>query len=269
MRVLVAGCGYVGTELARRLVADGHEVWGLRRSPGVLPAGVRGLAADVTDPATLAVLPRDVEAVVYAVAPGSRDEAAYRAAYVDGLANVLTAVGDVGRLVFVSSTAVYGQTDGSEVDEDSPTAPDRPTGRILLEAEGVARSAGGTVLRLGGIYGPGRTRLVDEVRAGVATFPPEPVHTNRIHRDDAAGAIAHLLQLDAPAPVYLGVDDDPATRREVLTWLAERLGAPPPREAPDQRTRGGNKRCRNTRLRASGYELIYPSFRDGYGAMLP
>jgi nucleoside-diphosphate-sugar epimerase len=268
VRVLVAGYGYVGTELARRLVAAGDDVWGLRRSPGELPPDVRPVVADVTAPATLASLPRHLDALVYAVSPAARDDGAYRSAHVDGLRNVVAATGGGSRLLFVSSTAVYGQTDGSEVDEDSPTEPDRSTAGILLEAETVARDAGGTVLRLSGIYGPGRTRLIDEVRAGTATYPPEATYTNRIHRDDAAAALAHLLHLDTPAPVYVGVDDDPAPRREVLRWLADRLGAPPPREARDRRTRGGNKRCRNARLRATGWAPTYPSFRDGYGAML-
>lgn len=268
VRVLVAGCGYVGSELARRLVGAGHDVWGLRRTPRELPDGVRPLAGDVTDPSTLA-LPDGVEALVYAVSPGQRDEAAYRAVYVDGLDHVLAAVGaPVRRLLFVSSTAVYGQIDGSIVDEDSPTEPASFSGHVLLQGEARAHAADGTVLRLAGIYGPGRTRLIDEVRAGTATYPPGDVHTNRIHRDDCAGALAHLLTLDRPAPVYIGVDDDPAPRREVLTWLAERLGAPAPREAPDRRTRGGDKRCSNARLRASGYDLVHPSYRDGYAAML-
>lgn len=268
MRILIAGCGYVGSELARHLARDGHQVWGLRRSPGELPAGVVPLAGDVTDPTTLD-LPDDVEALVYAVSPGRRDEAAYRAAYATGLRNVLAALGaPPDRLVFVSSTAVYGQTDGSVVDEDSPTEPSSFSGRILLEAEAVARDADGTVLRPAGIYGPGRTRLVDQVRAGEATYPPDDIHTNRIHRDDCAGAIAHLLTLDDPAPVYLGVDDEPALRREVLAWLAERLGAPAPREAPGRPTRGGDKRCSNARLRASGYRFAFPTYRDGYDAML-
>lgn len=268
MRVLIAGCGYVGSELAVRLAGDGHDVWGLRRAAGELPSGVQPLAGDVTDPSTLD-LPGGLDAVVYAVSPGQRDEAAYRAVYVDGLDHVLAAVGaPVPRLLFVSSTAVYGQTDGSVVDEDSPTEPTSFSGRVLLEGEARAHAAGGTVLRLAGIYGPGRTRLIDEVRAGEATYPPDDVHTNRIHRDDCAGALAHLLRLDAPAPVYIGVDDEPALRRAVLTWLAERLDAPPPREAPDRRIRGGDKRCSNARLRGSGYDLEYPTYRDGYGAML-
>jgi nucleoside-diphosphate-sugar epimerase len=139
----------------------------------------------------------------------------------------------------------------------------------VLEGEGIVRGAAvphRVVLRLGGIYGPGRTRLVDRVRRGEATCPPEPTWTNRIHRDDAAGAIRHLLALDDPEEVYLGVDTDPAERCEVLTWLAERLGAPAPRPGPASRR--GNKRVSSARLQASGYRFRYPTFREGYGAML-
>jgi nucleoside-diphosphate-sugar epimerase len=268
VRVLIAGCGYVGSALAAELVARGDEVQGLKRTPEGLPDGVVPVVADVTDRSTLARVPADLDAVVYAVSADRRDEAAYRAAYVDGLANVLGATGPVARVIHVSSTAVYGQTDGSWVDEDSPTEPSGFSGRTLLEGEGLARRAGGTVLRLAGIYGPTRTRLVDQVRSGQATCPPQVRYTNRIHRDDCAGALAHLLRLGAPDAVYNAADDDPAERCEVLTWLADQLGAPTPRLAAEPSARGGNKRISNRRLTASGYDLHYPSFRDGYAAML-
>jgi nucleoside-diphosphate-sugar epimerase len=126
------------------------------------------------------------------------------------------------------------------------------------------------VVRFGGIYGPGRTRLIDSVRSGQARCEPG-LYTNRIHRDDCAGVLEHLLALAAPAPLYIGVDDEPALQCEVLRWLAQQLGVPPPvpSGAPDDsRRRGGNKRCCNARLRASGYRLLYPSYCEGYTALL-
>lgn len=268
MRLLIAGCGYVGSALATAVAADGHPVWGLKRTPEGLPEGVTPVAADLTDPSSLRAVPTDVDAVVYAVSADARDPAAYRAAYVLGLERLLDRVGEVDRLLYVSSTAVYGQTDGSWADEDSPTTPTAFTGEILLEGEGTARAAGGTVLRLAGIYGPGRTRLVDQVRAGQAPCPPAATYTNRIHRDDAAGALGHLLVLPAPVDTYVGVDDDPAERCTVLRWLAGRLDAPEPVVTDEPARRGGNKRLSNARLKASGYRFRYPSFRDGYAAML-
>ena len=136
MRVLIAGCGYVGSALAARLVVAGHEVHGLRRNVDALPTGVRGVAADLTDRSTLTQLPT-VDALVYCAAANGRSEASYEAAYVRGVENVLDALGDapLARAVFTSSTAVYAQDDGSDVDEGSPTEPSGFSGRILLRAE--------------------------------------------------------------------------------------------------------------------------------------
>lgn len=272
MRVLIAGCGYVGTQLGLGLAADGHTVFGLRRDPSRLPAALRGVAADLRDRAALArALPRDLDAVAITVSPDARDPASYRRAYVDGPTTLLDVVDltPVQRILFTSSTAVYGVTDGSWVDEDTPTDPNSDTGEILLEAEeAVLRHAASVVVRFAGIYGPGRMRLASQVRAGEATCPPRPAYTNRIHRDDCAGALAHLLVLSDPAPRYVAADSDPADRCTVLRWLANRLGAPPPAVGDAMGRRGAGKRCRNDRLLASGYRLEYPSFRDGYAAML-
>lgn len=277
MRVLIAGCGYVGSALAERLVRQGHETFGLSRRPAGLPAGVTPLAADLCDRGQLgSALPAGLDAVVYAAAADGREEAAYRRAYVEGLANLLDALRGTARaprVLFTSSTSVHGQADGEWVDEASPTMPARATARILLEGEALLAGAPGSasILRLGGIYGPGRTRLLERVRAGEARVPAgPPIFTNRIHRDDAAGALDHLLKLPSVDPVYLGVDDDPAEFGDVLRWIAERLGVPAPREAdpaPGQ-DRRASKRCRNRRLRKTGFAPRYPSFRDGYGALL-
>lgn len=286
-RILVAGCGYVGSELARRLADDGHVVFGLRRRPGVLPPGVQPIAADLVDRAALrealaTVEHGGIDAVAYTAAADGSDDEAYRRAYVDGLRHVLAWADAQGmrppRVLFASSTTVYAQQDGEWVDEDSPTEPTHFSGRRMREAEGLLAGAGGIALRLGGIYGPGRTRLIDLVRAGQAVIRPGPPrYVNRIHRDDAAGALRHLIERclagAALAPVYVGVDDDPADETEVLRWLAQRLGAPAPAvaagaEAPGGRVRSGNKRCRNARLRATGYALAWPSFREGYGALI-
>lgn len=278
MRVLIAGCGYVGSALAASLVAEGHEVWGMRRSVARLPPGVRPFPADLRDPATLANLPPALDAVAYtATADASTDEA-YRAAYVDGPRNLLSALSLQAqrprRVLFTSSTSVYGQREGEWVDEDSRTEPAGFSGARMLEGERVFLDGPvpATVLRLGGIYGPGRTSLVEKVRAGDAECTPEPSWTNRIHRDDAAGALRHLVMLDAPAALYLGVDREPAALCDVYRWIAARLDLPVPpvrAGAADGRRRGpANKRCRSDRLAGSGYAFRYPTFREGFGALL-
>jgi nucleoside-diphosphate-sugar epimerase len=278
-RVLIAGCGDVGTALGLLLAADGHEVFGLRRDPGRLPAAIRPLAGDLTGVASLTAIPDGVDLVAYTAAADRFDDDAYRRAYVDGLANLLGALHARGtrprRLLFTSSTAVYAQTDGGWVDESSPAQPVGFSGRRVLEGERLVLASGipAIVLRLAGIYGPGRTRLVDRVRSGVATCPDGPPRwTNRIHRDDCAGAARHLLTLEASDPVWIGVDHEPAEECAVLGWLAVRLGVPPPRRVPREPGTAGrpetSKRCSNRKLLASGYAFRYPSYRDGYAALV-
>jgi nucleoside-diphosphate-sugar epimerase len=277
--ILIAGCGYVGTHLAGLLVEAGHRVWGLSRRPAALPPGVTPLAADLTRPSTLGALPPGLDAVVYAAAAGGYDDALYRAAYVDGPGNLLAALASQGqqprRVVFTSSTGVYAQDDGAWVDEDSPAEPDGFSGRRVLEGERVLREGPfpSTVIRLGGIYGPGRAGLVEQVRAGLPVLPRGgPRYSNRIHRDDAARAVAHVLALDHPESLYLGVDDEPADLAEIVVWLAQALGVPvPPAASPTPAgplSGRGNKRCRNQRLRSAGFTPAYPTYREGFAAML-
>jgi nucleoside-diphosphate-sugar epimerase len=273
--ILVAGCGYVGRALAARLVGEGDRVFGLSRSPRELPEGVESIAADLGDPECARMLPEPLDRVFYTAAADDGSEVAYRRAYVDGLGNLLAALEGrrrpPRRVLFTSSTSVFHQGDGSWVDEASPTEPAHHRGRVMLEAETrlIQSPLAGVALRLGGIYGPGRTRLLESVRAGRAAYDPRGArYTNRIHRDDAASALAHLARLRQPAPLYLGVDDDPAKRAEVLSWLARRLGAPEPRAEPGSGPLDAGKRCRNNRLRESGWAPAFPSYRDGYAAML-
>ncbi|MCH9650551.1 MAG: SDR family oxidoreductase [Deltaproteobacteria bacterium] len=276
-RVLIAGCGDVGSTLAARLALQGHEVWGLRRSSAALPAGVRLLTADLGDKSSLAAFPTELDFVVYAAAADGRSDEAYKRAYVEGPANLLAALELQGqkprRLFFTSSTAVYGQTGGEWVNEDSPTKPPSFSGQRLLEGEQqfLRGPFPATVVRLAGIYGPGRTWLVDQVRSGEARrWPGPPRYTNRIHRDDCAGLLDHLIAHSSPPAVVVGVDGEPAERGEVLSFIASRLGLPEPSrgEGLPPAVRSGNKRCSNARLMELGYRYAYPSYREGYGEML-
>ncbi|MGJ9403822.1 SDR family oxidoreductase [Arthrobacter sp. KK5.5] len=273
MNILIAGCGDLGTEAGLRFAAAGHHVTGWRRNPSRLPQPIAGVAADLTG--ELPPIPAGTDVVVYTPAAGERSADAYRRTYVHGLANVLDALGRDGvtprRFLFVSSTTVYGDAAGAMVDEDTPANPASATGGLMREAERTlhGRRPDGIVLRLSGIYGPGRTRLIDTLRAGTAVVPSGSHPTNRIHRDDAAAAIVHLTTSVAePAPLYVGVDDDPAELGDVLRFLAAELGLPEPRVGETTTTRGGNRRLSNARLRSTGFDLAYPTFRQGYRAML-
>ena len=280
--VLIAGCGDVGTRLGLALAADGETVRGLRRNPSALPAAIVPVRGDLATGEGLRSAADGVEVLVYAAAADGFTDDAYRSAYVDGLARVLDALdatrAPLARVLFTSSTAVYGQSDGSWVDEASPTEPQGFSGRRLLEAERLALGCGrpAAALRLAGIYGPGRTRLIDEVRSGTVTVAEDgdPLWTNRIHADDCAGALRHLVRLPAEAMpgVWLGVDDEPSDRAVVLDFIADRLGVARPRRVPvgdaPTRMRPGNKRCSNARLKRAGWPLRFPTFREGYADLI-
>lgn len=288
--VLFAGCGDLGLRAAQRALARGHDVWALRRNPpdagggtardgqpqapGDAPAhvGIRWLRGDLADARSLPALPAGVTRMVYCPAPDARHEEAYRSVCVDGLRHVLQRLdaGRLRRLVFVSSSAVYGDHGQDWIDEDTPENPLSFNGRILLEAERWLRNQGlpATRLRLAGLYGPGRLQLVGRLRAGMARAPRRPPHwANRIHVEDAAAAIDHLLHLPDAGPLYLGCDDTPLPLHELYAHVARLAGAAPPAEGPAP-AHVGSKRMRNARLRASGLALAWPDARVGYAALL-
>lgn len=278
-QVVIAGCGYVGNALAQLLMSEGHEVFGIRRDISNLMPGIRGIQGDLSEPRSLGPAPPRVEYAVYAVAADEGTEKAYRNAYVDGLAGFLEWLADEGqrpkRIAMTSSTSVYGQRRSEPIDEDSPTHPTHFRGETLLTSERLLAASGlsSVVVRLGGIYGPGRTSLIDRARSGALRLREGQHYTNRIHLDDAAGLIRHLLFHEAPAPLYLGVDDESAEEADVYRWIADAAGAPAPEIAePDaanaRRRDVGSKRCSNRLARESGYPFRYPTFREGYGELI-
>ena len=283
-KVLIAGCGDLGTRLGLELARGGAEVYGLRRQAHKLPSPLRGLSADLAAPRGLDDLPA-TDLVVYALAADGYNDEAYRKAYVDGVRHLLQALEGrpPRRWLHVSSTSVYGQQNGEWVDEDSVTEPAAFSGRRLLEGEQILRQSpvGSVVLRLSGIYGPGRTRLLESVRRGTAVCSQPPVYTNRIHSLDAVAALHHLAGLERPAPLYLGVDHEPALDGDVKRWLAEQLGAPVPAMAEPasegatraasgtpRRSRRSHKRCSNRLLLEHGFRFKYPDFRAGYSELI-
>lgn len=271
-RVLIAGCGDIGTRVAQRLRDCGHEVWGLRRSNASLPAGTILLRADLSDAANLCRLPERIDHVIYLPTPDARDRMAYHRVFVQGLQNLLHALDTraLQRIVFVSSSAVYGEHNGDWVNENTPTAPLGFNGQVLCEAEQWLAESGlpVTALRLAGLYGPGRTELFERLRSGRARVRTDPPFwSNRIHVEDAAAAIVHLLALPDPASVYLGVDDTPMPIATLYGELASRLAAPEPAEGPAP-PNIGSKRLSNARLRASGFIPRWPNSLAGYSALM-
>ncbi|WP_104911193.1 NAD-dependent epimerase/dehydratase family protein [Pseudomonas sp. LG1D9] len=276
--VVIAGCGDVGSRLASQLLAAGWEVHGLRRNVARLPEGVIGIAGDLFNKECPDTWPiGGVDYLVYCAAATDHDEAGYRKAYVQGLQHVLEWLGDYGQepkhLVFVSSSSVYGQQNGEWVDDTSPTQAVGYSGQVMLEAEQVAFDSGipATTVRLTGIYGPGREWLLSQVRQGYRVAVEPPLYGNRIHVDDAAGLLAYLLlhveQGGALEKVYIGVDNAPAPLAEVVDWLRGYLGVTEWAEDASVR-RAGSKQCSNARAKALGWTPTYPSYREGYAAIL-
>ncbi|MCK9563302.1 MAG: NAD(P)H-binding protein [Bacteroidales bacterium] len=275
MKIFLIGFGDIARRLASRLVADGCDVSALRRT-AMGESGIRTFRGDCRDEALLAEVLAGQEAVVVTLAPDAFTEQSYRDTYEAGaraLARVLTAASAPPRQVlWVSSTSVYGESDGGWVHEATPARPQGFSGRSLLAAEDIIRRqpVPAVVVRFSGIYGPGRTRLVDQVRGGHCAPPRPPQWSNRIHSEDCAGVLHHLIRRQRAgkqlAPLYLGTDCEPVPLHEVHQWLAQRLGVAVV-ENPDVAMRA-NRRCSNTLLLASGYRFIYPTWREGYADLL-
>ena len=271
MHILIAGCGDVGNVLAVSLLHDGHVVYGLKRDISSLPQGVQPIQADLLKPETLSNLPADIDRLVFMPTPARRDQAAYQAIFLQGWKNVWGKLKQTPvRSLLVSSTAVFGEAGGGILDEDSVPNPTGFNGKILLEMEQLAaRSTENLVVaRISGIYGPGRERLISlSTSKGLEIQKTPPQFTNRIHRDDAAAALKHLLDMENPQSLYLLTDNLPAPRYDVVEWLAKAQGYPAPGSLVDEHANLG-KRVINQRLRDSGFKLSYPDYRSGYGALL-
>jgi nucleoside-diphosphate-sugar epimerase len=283
--LLIAGCGYLGRALARRALEHGASVLGLchsRESALALEAeGIPARPADLSSAsaveAVAAVVPENV-CVVHSAAGGRGGGVdAYRAVYLEGMRNLVRAFPLAQRMIFTSSTSVYAQTDGAWVTEDTTAEPDRGTGRLLREAENSALAAGGAVVRLAGIYGPGRSVLLRNFLRGesVIDVREEPPATpdgrwiNQIHRDDAAAALWHLLTAvpddSFRHTIYNVADSTPLLQRPLYRELARRFGRPlPPEAAPDHTRKRGwtHKRVDAARLRAAGWAPRYASWFD-------
>jgi len=275
--VLIAGCGDIGCQLGSLLVQQNHTIYGIRRNVEDIPDSISPIQADLA--LKLPEIPSDIDYVFYIASAGKYKDSAYYQAYVLGVQHTLEAMQNknIKRLFFISSSSVFGQSDGEKVDETSPTSDANFSTKRLLEGEALINESKtpSTVIRFGGIYGPGRTHLIDLVQSGKAHCM-EDVWSNRIHSADCAGMLAHLMNYDIRNPekvesLYVGVDNQPTPSCEVYDWLAEQLCVPDvehiePKESSRQMR--SNKRLSNARIKSTGYEFIYPSYQDGYLALL-
>lgn len=282
MQKLIIGCGYLGERIARAWRRAGDDVWALTRSPAraeqFRAAGVTPVLGDVTQPETLQALPR-TQTVLYAVGLDRTAGKSQREVYVDGLDNVLRVLSaDVQRFISISSTSVYGQASGEWIDESSETVPVRPNGRVCLDAEQVVwkhfprdqatATHGANILRLAGIYGPGRLlSRIEVLRSGEPVSGNPDAWLNLIHVDDAVRSVLACEQHGTPGEIYLVCDSMPVRRADYYRELAGLVGAPEPRFGKAEESADGrvlNKRCSNHRIRDElRVELAFPTIHEG------
>lgn len=270
--LLIAGHGYLGAEVARQARVDGWTVSAVSKS-----GDEDSVACDLTDrPALLkfaaAATPPAVTILCASSGRGGAD--AYRAVFLDGTRHLLEAFPRT-RLLFVSSTSVYGQTDGSAVDEDSPAEPERETSRLLLEAEALALAAGGTVARLSGIYGPGRSVILRRFLSGDAVVEEDGRRfLNQIHRDDAARALLHLAAHPewSRGGIFNVTDSVPVRQLECYEVLAAAFDRPVPPRGPrpvGRKRAWTHKKVSNARLLSTGWSPRFPAFLDAAEDIAP
>jgi nucleoside-diphosphate-sugar epimerase len=285
MRVLIVGCGYVGLAVGSELVKQGHEVVGLRRnaeeSADLVRAGINPLTGDITKPADFLAIPGVFDWVVNTVSSDKGGLEEYRAVYLQGTKNIIDWLGGtpLKKYVAVSSTSVYGQTDGSLVKESSQTEPASETSQILVQTERLLLESfqkekfPAVILRAAGIYGPGRGHLFLQYLKNKARISGKGDRLiNMIHRDDLVGIILAVLKSGRPGEIYNAVDDEPVPQIHFFRWLSETLGKNMPPFATEdenaQRKRGlTQKRVSNRKVKMElGYQFKYPTFRQGYTA---
>jgi nucleoside-diphosphate-sugar epimerase len=274
---LLAGFGQLNRAVLPQL-ETALRVVSLSRSPRPERAG-KHIAVDLSIAPPEAVAAQAFDLVLISLSPDEFSEPAYDRTFRVALGNLLKALegNPPSRLMLVSSTSVYHQSEGEWVDELSETRPTSFSGRCLLAAETLIReqASPATILRLSGIYGGQRTRLINQVLSGRFSTQGPSYYSNRIHESDAAAALAHLASLsigessDTLHDCYLISDSCPSLQHEVLAWLAGELGVTPGNQTPPSSSRRpGSKRCSNQRLLESGFRLAYPDYRAGYSEML-
>jgi nucleoside-diphosphate-sugar epimerase len=271
-RRLIIGCGYLGRRVARQWTVQGDTVFALTRTPAhaeeLRQCGLAPIVGDVTDVASLAGLP-EVDTILFAVGLDRRSEHSQRDVYVGGLENVLQQIqGDMPRVVYISSTSVYGQSQGEWVDESSACQPDSPNGQVCLDAERLLQQKvpQANILRLAGIYGPGRVvGRAEALRAGQIPEGNPDAWLNLIHIDDAVAAVLACERQGTPGATCLVCDGHPCRRRDYYSLLAALIGAPAPFALSEQSpTSNLNKRCCNRRLRDELHVVLrYPRFNIG------
>ena len=276
--ILIAGCGRLGLPLAKRLVEDGHQVTGVRRTADSnLDTNIQWRFTDLVTDSALSCLDQPFELAVIILPPASRTEEGYAQTYETGLHNLLNRLSVLNpdiKLIFVSSTSVYGQSQGEWVDETSTTQPARYNGQYLLRAEAAVLSFAknrSTIIRFSGIYG-GSLYLIKQMVSKAEVQRTPSTFTNRIHEKDCVRVLQHLVSRRLSDieqnSLYIGSDLDNASQWRIANWVSEKLETSKPKPWNTTIQVNQNKRCRSTLLQQTGFEFHYPSFKEGYSELL-
>ena len=281
LKILLGGFGDIARRVVTQPALSGASFTAVRRTPveaqGNIEGNINVQAGDLRDIDFLAgLLAQPFDVLVLSITPDSFSDQGYQQNYVavaEALKEALTtSTLQPGLILWVSSTSVYGDYQGGWVDEDSPAQPGSFSGKRLLEAEQIIQSlpVSSSIVRFSGIYGPGRNRLINQVKAGKVAAAEPVSWTNRIHSEDCAGVLAHLIQLHRSGRVldniYLATDCQPVPSHQVQSWIAEQLGIEV--GEAEQAKQRASRRCDNKQLLATGYEFNYPDYRAGYGELL-
>jgi len=274
MRLLILGCGDIGTRVGLALTEAGWTVIAARRSPERLPAAFTGIPVDMTEPQSFAPLgEHQPDYVLVTPTPSSYDAAGYQAGFLDAAQNLAAQpwLKRCRRVVWVSSTRVYREASGGWVDEHAPLNTEEPQAEFMVRAEAsIRRAAVSTVIRPAGVYGNPDGMLVRKVLSGRCSVPGA-VSGNRIHRHDLARLIGHCLSRDSQGewvpPTILACDNDVTPTYEIERWLAKQWGVSLIEESAGERPRA-NRRCRSRLLSGLGFELTYPTWREGYAEVV-
>lgn len=269
-KVLIAGGGYIGMPLAIQFAQQGCSVTVIKNRMGPSPHPLINIISLDINKLTGKLLPKQIDCAYYLIAAKNYTKSGYKHAYLDGLSHFNSVITPLltGPVFFTSSTSVYAQSDGSWVDENSPTTPTHFSGTTMLEAEqrflqyGALRSC----IRLSGIYGPNRCRIIQAAQQGGAVHHG---YTNRIHQVDAVRALMHLHTQSELAPYYIVSDDAPEQYSTIYQYTQKLLGIPAASVSTTfSPSRGGNKRLLNTRLKKTGFTFTYPSYQEGIRALI-
>lgn len=275
LKILFIGCGDIAQRTAKQ-VSKNYDCFGLRRNPEDLPSAITPIMADASDPQQLlSVASNKFDIWIATITPAEFTRQAYQQSYLavaQAMAQTVNALPQAPKLIiWVSSTSVYGDNNGDWVDETTKPNPVTFSGEILLQTEQIIQNlpCSSTAVRFSGIYGPGRTRLLSQVQAGKGRPKLPEQWSNRIHVDDCGAVLAHLIELfesNKPIePIYLASDCEPVTQYDIRQWLAQKLDVSLIAEAVKL---GSIRRCSNHLLLDTGFKFNYPSYKEGYAALI-